>query len=176
MTSENTLLKIRRASVADAVLLADMGARTYFDTFTGTCTPEDMELFLRSTYSVEMLTHELLEPRTTYYIAEVNGTAAGFAKIHHGEIPDCVTGENPIELGRLYLDKPWIGKGVGQALMQTCVAEARRRGHQSMFLGVWENNFRAQAFYRKWGFEKIGEHVFQVGNDPQNDWLMQCHL
>lgn len=174
--SDNPAVQIRVASVTDATMLAEMGARTYYDTFVGTCTPEDMELFLQTTYTTEKLTEELLDARATYFIAEVNDQAAGFAKIYVGEIPACVRGGSPIELGRLYVDKQWIGFGIGPALMQRCVDEARRRGHQTMFLGVWERNFRAQAFYRKWGFEKIGEHIFQVGHDPQTDWLMECAL
>jgi ribosomal protein S18 acetylase RimI-like enzyme len=62
---------------------------------------------------------------------------------------------------------------VGAALMQACIDEARRRGHKTLWLGVWEHNPRAQAFYRKWNFVEIGTHVFHLGNDPQTDLLMQ---
>jgi ribosomal protein S18 acetylase RimI-like enzyme len=61
-------------------------------------------------------------------------------------------------------------------LLQSCIDEARRTGHRTMWLGVWERNRRAQAFYRKWGFHTVGEHIFQLGSDAQTDWLMECAL
>jgi ribosomal protein S18 acetylase RimI-like enzyme len=80
---------------------------------------------------------------------------------------------NPVELVRLYVLREWLGRGVGEALMRACVDEARRAGHATIWLGVWERNGRAQAFYRKWNFRAVGEHVFQLGYDPQKDILMQ---
>ena len=77
-----------------------------------------------------------------------------------------------VEIVRIYADMPWIGKGVGPALMQACLDEAQNRGCALIWLGVWEHNPRAQAFYRKWGFEKIGTHTFMLGADPQTDWIM----
>ena len=65
-----------------------------------------------------------------------------------------------------------LGAGIGPALLQACFELARSEAYPAMFLGVWEHNPRAQAFYRKWGFEKVGEHLFQLGDDPQTDWWM----
>jgi ribosomal protein S18 acetylase RimI-like enzyme len=61
---------------------------------------------------------------------------------------------------------------VAAALMQACLDQARKAEHDVVYLGVWEHNPRAIAFYRKWGFEKVGEHVFLLGDDEQTDWLM----
>jgi ribosomal protein S18 acetylase RimI-like enzyme len=60
--------------------------------------------------------------------------------------------------------------------MRELLEAARGAGHETMWLGVWEHNERALAFYRKWGFEVVGEHIFQVGDDPQNDLLMVRQL
>ena len=57
--------------------------------------------------------------------------------------------------------------------MQAAIDEAQRRGHDTLWLGVWEHNPRARAFYRKWGFVEVGTHIFVLGSDPQTDILMQ---
>ena len=69
-----------------------------------------------------------------------------------------------------------LGSGAGAALMRELLRAARGAGHDTIWLGVWEQNYRAIAFYRKWGFETVGEHIFQVGDDPQNDILMSLRL
>jgi ribosomal protein S18 acetylase RimI-like enzyme len=76
------------------------------------------------------------------------------------------------ELVRIYVDQALIGRGVGAVLMQASLDEARRMGCDAMWLGVWERNERAQAFYRRWGFEVAGTQPFQLGADPQTDLVM----
>ena len=87
-----------------------------------------------------------------------------------------VTGASPIELCRLYNLQEFIGKGIGKSLMLKCLEFAEENRHDTIWLGVWENNNLAINFYRKFGFEKCGEHVFRLGNDLQTDWLMQRNL
>jgi GNAT superfamily N-acetyltransferase len=77
---------------------------------------------------------------------------------------------------RLYTRKEWIGCGVGAALMQACIDEAKQRGCDTLWLGVWEHNARARAFYGRWGFQQAGSHIFQLGDDPQTDFLLQRAL
>ena len=106
-------------------------------------------------------------------IAEVDGAAAGYAKLHAGEPDESIGGVEPIELVRLYVSHAWLGSGVGASLMQACLDEAGRAGYKTIWLGVWERNARAQAFYRKWDFRAVGQHVFQLGSDAQTDVLME---
>ena len=170
---ENSTLYIRCARIKDANLLAELGARTFAETFTEDNTSEDMAAYLATSFNIEQLTAELTDPLSTFFIAEVDGNAAGYAKIHSGEPLGGVEGHKPIELVRLYVSRKWLGRGVGQALMQRCLNEAREMGFQTIWLGVWEHNSRALAFYRKWDFHEVGEHIFQLGSDPQRDILMQ---
>jgi diamine N-acetyltransferase len=168
---------IRRADVGDAGLLAELGARTFSDTFAADNRSEDMAAYLSASFSPAKQAEELLDPRSAYLIAEIDDEAVGYAQLHAGVAPECVTGDAPVELARLYVIQKWHGRGgVSAALMRACVEEARRAGHRTLWLGVWERNARAQAFYRKWGFEKVGEHIFQLGSDPQNDILMSLKL
>ena len=173
MTRQDTAPNIRRASVEDAELLADLGARTFAETFAEDNSPEDMAAYLSSTFTAGRLTEELNDPLSVFFVADVEGSAAGYAKIHPGAVSAGVEGQRPIELVRLYVLREWLGRGVGQALMRRCLEEARETGFQTMWLGVWERNHRAQAFYRKWDFREVGEHIFQLGSDAQRDIVME---
>lgn len=173
MTMETPAPNVRRASTEDAELLAELGARTFSETFAEDNSPEDMAAYVADSFSLERLKGELNDPLSIFFIAEVDGSAAGYAKIHPGEVAEGVEGEKPIELVRLYVARAWLGRGVGPALMRRCVEEAREMGFQTIWLGVWERNHRAQAFYRKWNFYEVGEHIFQLGSDPQRDVVMQ---
>lgn len=167
---------VRPATLSDVEILADLGARTFAETFAEDKTAEDIDAYLSSAFSPERTAEELADKASIFLIAEMEGEAAGYAKMRAGEPPSCVEGERAIELARLYVGQEWLGRGVGQALMQRCVDEARRAGARTMWLGVWERNFRAQAFYSKWGFRRVGEQIFMLGSDAQTDLVMQCEL
>src|SRR5258705_7530893 len=166
-------VNIRRANREDAGLLAELGARTFSETFAADNTAQDMSAYLASCFSLAQQTAQLADPAFTFLLAKVGGLAAGYAQLHAGEAADGVEAAKPVELVRLDVSLKWLGRGVGEALMRACVDEARQAGHGTIWLGVWERNGRAQAFYRKWNFRAIGEHVFQLGSDPQRDIVMQ---
>jgi diamine N-acetyltransferase len=169
-------LTIRRGTVADAGLLSELGARTFSETFAADNTPEDMAAYNATFFSVTQQTAELADPASTFLIAEVEGVAAGYAKLHDGAPEKGVGGANPVELVRLYVSRDWLGRGLGAQLMRACLDEARQSGHDTIWLGVWERNARAQAFYQKWNFRTIGEHMFQLGSDRQRDLVMERPL
>lgn len=169
-------LKIRRGKVADAALLAELGARTFSETFAVDNTPEDLAAYMATAFNVAQQTAELKDPASTFLIAEVDGRAAGYARLHHGEPEKGVEGDKPVELVRLYVSREWLGHGVGAELMRACIDAARQAGHETIWLGVWERNPRAQAFYRKWNFRPVGEHMFRLGSDLQRDILMERAL
>ena len=169
-------ISIRRAGAKDARLLAELGARTFRDTFADGTKPEDMAAYLAAAFGEAVQEAELADAASVFFVAEAGGVAGGYAKLHAGEAEACVAGREPVELARLYVGREWFGRGVGAALMRACVEEARRAGRLTMWLGVWEHNARAQAFYRKWGFRVVGEHVFPVGSDPQIDLIMERAL
>jgi len=164
---------IRRAKADDAGLLAELGARTFSETFAADNTAENMAAYLASSFNLGQQTNELADPAATFLIAEVGRVAAGYAKLNAGKPPEEIEGAKRVELVRLYVSREWLGRGVGEALMSACVAEAREAGHETIWLGVWQRNPRAQAFYRKWNFRVVGEHAFQLGSDPQTDILME---
>ena len=164
---------IRRAKADDAGLLAELGARTFSETFAADNTAENMAAYLASSFNLAQQTIELADPAATFLIAEVGRVAAGYAKLHAGKPAKEIEGAEPVELVRFYVSREWLGRGVGEALMSACVAEAREAGHETIWLGVWQRNPRAQAFYQKWNFRVVGEHAFQLGSDLQTDILME---
>ncbi len=167
---------IRAAVREDARTLTELGERTFRDSFGADNRPEDMEAFIASHYRPELQTAELEDPRNLYLLAEVRGAPAGFAMLHDGPREPGVPGERPVNLMRLYVDRPFLGAKVGAALMRRCLDEARARGHDVLWLGVWEHNARARAFYARWGFAEVGEMNFQLGSEPQRDLVLALKL
>jgi ribosomal protein S18 acetylase RimI-like enzyme len=135
-----------------------------------------MASYLESAFSPHKQADELTDPLNTFLLAEAGETVVGYARLHLGSPLSAITGAHPIEIARFYADKAWIGRGVGPALMQACLELARQKGCDTVWLDVWERNPRAIAFYRKWGFEVVGEQTFQLGSDLQHDLLMQCNI
>jgi ribosomal protein S18 acetylase RimI-like enzyme len=166
-------LIIRRGKTDDAALLAELGARTFSETFAPDNSPADMEAYLASAFSPAQQAAELADSSSLFLIAEKDGVALGYAMLRSGNVLESVSGKNPIEVVRLYVSRESLGSGVGAALMQACIDQAKQRGYKTLWLGVWERNARAQAFYRKWNFTEIGTHIFHLGEDPQTDILMQ---
>ena len=169
-------LVVRTATSADASLLAELGARTFRDAFAADNRSEDMDAFLASHYSPDLQTRELQDPQHLFLIAQDGDTPVGFALLGAGPGAPGVMGQRPVRLKRLYVDRPHLGAGVGKLLMSRCLHEARARGHDVLWLGVWENNHRARAFYARWGFREVGEETFVLGSDVQRDLLLVLPL
>ena len=171
-------IKTRQAKAEDAEILAELCLKTFYDAFHEhpENAPEDMADYMENAFSVETLRAELAEENSIFLIAEIEDEPAGYAKVMLENIEEGITAEKPIELNRLYAHQKFLGKGIGQILMDECFKIARENDCDLMWLGVWEFNPRAQAFYRKYGFYEVGKHVFQLGSDPQIDLLMQRKL
>ena len=169
-------ITIRRGMPGDARLLADLAASTFRETFAGENRREDMALYVGRAYGVSQQEAELTNPEITTLLAEVDGQLAGYAQLRANAVPDCVSGTTPLELWRFYVAALWHGRGVAHALMKSVEMEARAREAQTLWLGVWERNDRAKAFYRKCGFLDVGSQVFVLGSDVQTDRIMARSL
>lgn len=171
-------IEIRRANLQDAEMLAELSRQTFWDAFHDNPknAPEDMADYMQSAFSLKQIKRELADAKAIFFIAEIAGEPAGYAKVLFDTREPEITGEKPIELARLYSKQEFLGKGVGAKLMDECFRVAKNFDRDAMWLGVWEFNPRAQAFYRKYGFYEVGKHIFQLGSDPQIDVLMQKKL
>lgn len=169
-----TAILIRAATSADNVLLAKLGAETFLEAFAADNTAEDMALYLAKSFSPVLQAIEISDPSVVFLIAEFVDEPVGYVKLRTGTSPELVPASRPIEIARFYARSQWIGRGVGPALMEAVLRAAHERGHDAVWLAVWERNGRAIAFYRKWGFVEVGSQPFELGNDLQTDLVMVC--
>lgn len=163
---------IRLGVATDAAALAELAARTFRDTFAADNRPEDIAQHMAHAYGSLQQGRELSDPNIVTLLAQGDEELTGYAQLRCGPAPACVDGNAPIELWRLYVAQGWHGQGIARTLMRRVDAEADRVGARTLWLGVWERNERAKAFYRNGGFVDVGAHVFMVGADAQTDRIM----
>lgn len=172
MRTEFDLPTIRTATRHDAAQLAQLAEQTFRDTYAAANTTEDMAVHVRQSYGESVQAREIDDPRMATLICEADDLMIGFAQLRWEAAPACVIADVPGEIHRLYVDGAWHGKGLGPQLMEACLGALHARGSDQAWLGVWERNPRAIAFYRKFGFVEVGAHVFPVGRDLQRDLIM----
>jgi ribosomal protein S18 acetylase RimI-like enzyme len=166
-------VQIRVGIETDTGALAAFAARTFEETFAADNRPEDLRAHLDSAFGLAQQSKELLDPNMRTLLAYQNETLVGFAQVRRKDSPPaCVRVERAVELHRFYVDRFSHGKGVAQQLMDGVHAAARGFAGKYLWLGVWERNPRAIAFYRKEGFEDCGSTLFMVGADPQTDRVL----
>jgi ribosomal protein S18 acetylase RimI-like enzyme len=171
--NQTNVYKTRLATTDDAETLAEIGLNTFHDTFAGYNTPENMKLYLEKTFTIDRIKQDLMDERCICILAYDGPRAVGYAKLRK---PHNGANNSKLEIERIYAIKEYIGMKVGKTLMQTCISIAGNLGYKSVWLGVWEYNASAIAFYKKWGFETIGSHRFLLGEDLQTDLLMEKKL
>jgi diamine N-acetyltransferase len=169
-------ITIRLAIAADAESLATLAHRTFFETYAPDTDPRDMSLHLARSYSPAIQLAEINDPAMRTLLAIHADSIIGYAQVRlhdprHAE-PACVTGPNAMEIWRFYVDRPWHGQGVAPRLMHDAIELAASLGATSVWLGVWERNPRAIAFYLKCGFQHIGDHQFLFADQLHTDLVM----
>ena len=164
---------IRRATVADAAVVAAFGAKTFDDTFAADNRPEDMAAHLATVFGVPQQTAELADTNYVTLLAYVGTALAAYAQVRRTAPPPCVEGREAVELHRFYVDAVWHGQGVAARLMAASVDAIGELGGRTVWLSVWEHNPRARGFYAKCGFRQTGTADFFVGPDRQTDHILQ---
>lgn len=166
----------RLATVNDVTMLVEIGRRTFYETFESVNTAEDMSMYLEKTFSPDRVKTEIEDPANTFLLAIQGDVVAGYAKLREKKDTPELNGEVGIEIERLYVRQEYHGKKVGGLLMRKCLQLAEKKNYTLVWLGVWEHNTKAIAFYEKWGFKKFGSHPFLLGTDLQTDLLMKKNL
>lgn len=167
---------LRVAVPADARALSRLAEHTFREAFSDMNSPQDMDLHCRTSYGEQIQAAEIADPLKLTLLAEGRDSLAGYAQLRWGKAPACVGGSAPGEIQRIYVVREWHGKGIAHSLMGACLEALAVRGSDVAWLGVWERNPRAIAFYRKIGFAECGTQVFTLGNDPQRDLVMARRL
>jgi ribosomal protein S18 acetylase RimI-like enzyme len=174
MTSAS--IEIRRGVPADAEALAEFGWRTFEETYGASNDPQNMADYLAANYGEEHQDRELKSPDVVTLLAELEGALVGFSQVRRSTPPECVPGEDAVELLRFYVDRPWHGRGVAQKLLAATLIAAKGLDGRRVWLTVWEINPRAIAFYTKSGFVDEGTTDFWVGSDRQTDRVLVLDL
>lgn len=169
-------MEIRIATPEDAASIADLAARTFLDYFGAANEPGHIQQYLQEAFSLTQIEKELTGHNATFLVACHKDAHIGYAKLREGTAPACVKGSKPIQLERIYVDRAYLGKGAGAMLMDTAASKAKELDRETLWLGVWDKNLRAQNFYRKYGFAGVGSKVFMVGPDRQTDVVMALSI
>lgn len=152
--------------------IQELGRQTYFETFQGTTSPENMNAYLEKAFDRKQLENELANPSSQFFLLHVNGEAAAYLKINVDDAQTEPMGGESLEIERLYVKKPFQKHGLGKILFHHAVDLARELRKKKVWLGVWEHNDNALAFYKKMGLVQTGSHPFVMGDDEQTDLIM----
>lgn len=166
---------IRQAVLADAVEIATLGAHTFTATFAHSVQLDDLQAFLDESYTVSAIIKDLNDQdRDVIVAADADtGKILGFAYLTRGSTEPCLEGvPDTVELQRIYVHPEAHGRGVGSALSDRIHVMAREQGSKNIWLGVWEENFKAIRTYEFWGYRKVGHHDFTIGPVIQTDHIM----
>lgn len=167
------MIEIEQIGLESLNTLQEISIKTYFDTFDGSTSEENMTAYLEDELNLDVLKAEIENPEMLFYFAYVDGELAGYLKLNVGQAQSESMPDDWMELQRIYIDLAFKGKGLGRALVEFTIQEATSRELSEVWLGVWEHNYPAQKFYQKLGFERFSEHSFWMGDDEQTDWLLK---
>lgn len=163
---------IKPITTSDVEKLQKVSRETFKATFDPYTAPNDMVRFLEEDYETVKLVKEIENPNSRFYFLMVQNEIAGYLKINVGDAQKEHLRENALEVERIYLRSSFQHRGLGNVLLDFAEKTAREEGKDYMWLGVYEKNVPAQHFYKRHGFSKVSQHTFQVGSDPQTDWLL----
>ena len=162
---------VRRAVPSDAAVLAALGASTFTDAFGHLYSAEDLQAFLDESHAVSAYEGLLSSPAYALWLAEDEGQAVGYALAGPCGLPHEDARPEHGELKRLYVSQAAQGGGVGARLFDEALAWLEREGPRPLWISVWSENYGAQRFYGRYGFEKAGEYEFIVGQQRDREFI-----
>lgn len=167
---------IKKCTADDLKVLRDIAEQTYDDTFRPFNTAENMEAYLKSAFKTEKVQEELMNKNSSFYLLTVDNELAGYLKTNIYEAQTEINDPKALEIERIYILKSFHSKGLGGLLLDYAVQLAKGLGKSYVWLGVWEKNEKAIAFYVRNGFYRISQHSFFMGDDEQVDYIMRKEL
>lgn len=168
--------KIEKIRLDEVDKLEKLSRLTFTETFGEGNTEEDLKEFLAKSYNQVQLLSELKDPHSEFYFLKVGGEIAGYLKVNEEDAQTESVANNALEIQRIYLASQFQHQGLGSVLIKFAEKIAQQKHKDLIWLGVYEKNFNAQAFYKKHGYKRHGQHVFIVGNDRQTDYILTKKL
>jgi len=169
-------INVKQVTLSEIDKLQEIGRQTFYETFAGSNTEDDMKKYLDESFSEIKLTTELKDTNSEFYFATLDNKVIGYLKLNFGQSQTELKDDKALEIERIYVPKEFHGKKVGQILYDKALQIARQKNVDYVWLGVWEENLRAISFYKKNGFVEFDKHVFKLGNDVQTDIMMKLNL
>ncbi|KAK9235063.1 acyl-CoA N-acyltransferase [Lipomyces kononenkoae] len=171
-------ISIRSAGHEDVAAVAELGAHVFSTTFGHSVTTEQLQAYLTESYSIPATTKDVTDPMKDMIVAtSQDGAIVGFALLTRGTSEPCIAQlESTVELQRIYVHPTYHGNGVGKILIKKLEDMAREQGFKHIWLGVWEENYKAQKVYEKQGYRVVGDHDFTIGDVVQTDQIMVKEL
>lgn len=169
---------LRLAQPKDVQTITTIGSTVFSLTFGYSLPASDLAAYLDDAYGPSSIASDLANPQIDTIVACSDlDHVIGFAQLTRGTLEECLSHkEKQVELQRLYVAQEYHGMGVGKALIERVEEMAREQGFRTLWLGVWEENLKAQKVYERMGFEKVGEHDFKMGECVQTDWILSKDL
>lgn len=164
---------INKVSPDEIDILQKLSKQTFFESFSWGNTEENMARYLEEGFSIDKLSRELNDENTTFYFIRSGADIIGYMKLNEGLSQTELQEEHGLEIERIYVLKEYQGKGVGKKLLSRAIQMANQKNAPFIWLGVWEENKKAIAFYEKNGFVTFDQHFFMVGEDRQTDLMMK---
>ena len=169
-------IEISKVTSSDLEALRLISIQTFTETFSEHNSPSNMQQYFSENLTAEKLSLEFQNPYSTFYFVRMNDKIIGYLKINSGKAQTEKQSEPTLEIERIYVLKEFHGKHIGQLLFEKAKSIATNNHYNFIWLGVWEKNERAIAFYTKQGFTKFDQHIFVLGNDEQTDIMMKLKL
>ncbi|MCU1289060.1 MAG: spermidine/spermine N(1)-acetyltransferase [Acidobacteria bacterium] len=169
-------LSIRHANIYDKNIICALGVTTFYEAYFEQDDSHDLANYVTESFSAARIEAELKDANSTFFVAELDGKAAGYAKLRENSEAECLSNENAVELQRIYVLERAKGRGIGARLLNRCAETARAKGYETIWLGVWEKNAAAIRFYEKSGFVKVGEVQFPYGKSVGTNHVMKINL
>jgi ribosomal protein S18 acetylase RimI-like enzyme len=167
---------LRECTPADLDDLLEISFQTFDQTFRPLNSPETMQAYLEAAFTPGKIAAELAEPRSSFYFLYQGGDLAGYLKLNEAGAQTDLNDPASIEVERIYVSSPFQGKGLGRVLIEKAISLARQASKQYLWLGVWQKNAPAIAFYKRMGFKRFATHSFMMGAERQTDDLMRLDL
>jgi len=165
-------MNIKLCTLADLSQLQEISYETFNETFKRQNSPENMKAYLERAFNLKQLEKELSNPSSKFFFVYFNNELAGYLKVNTSDAQSEEMGDESLEIERIYILNKFQKHGLGKYLLNKAMEMAAERNKKKIWLGVWEKNENAIAFYKKMGFVQIGAHSFYMGDEEQIDFIM----
>lgn len=165
-------INIKKCNIKDLPKLLEISYETFNETFKNQNSPENIKVYLESAFNLKQLEKELSNISSQFFFVYLNNEVAGYLKININDAQSEEISDESLEIERIYIKRKFQKHGLGMYLLNKAIEIAMEFNKKKIWLGVWEKNENAIAFYEKMGFVQTGSHSFYMGNEEQVDFIM----